>query len=174
MLATSKSNIEQLNQTLQQVTNELQTTIEFEMLKLKEQERELQNALKLKTRRNLITTMERELEMGNLNESNLLFTSTFKPSLTASQTFMNSQLNASNLNESKKLSDDSLKSILVYNKLIDDCSIFSADNLNPDVVQTSKVDAKDFLRYAAQDPTTKNQYFSDQARTEIVRPNMVI
>lgn len=172
MMATSKSNIEQLNQTLQEVTNELQATIEFEMLKLKEQERELQNALKQKTRRNLITTMERELEMGNLNESNLLFTSTFKPSLTTSQTF--NQTSKSNLNESIKLSDDSLKkSILVYNKLLDDCSICSA-NENPDVLQTSKVDAKDFLRYAAQDPTTKNQYFSEQTRNEIVRPNMVI
>jgi hypothetical protein len=65
MLSNSASNLTHLTTKLNQVNNDLYYTIESELEKLKEQEKQLQTALKLKTRNELLRSMEKELVMDN-------------------------------------------------------------------------------------------------------------
>ena len=181
MLATSKSRVDYLTQSMQMVSNELQATIDVELQKLKDEEKTLKNALRLKTRQELITTMERELAMGDLNENtatnHFLRTSASYDShalnslnQSASQLYQ-TQSNASKLNESIRLSDDHLRtSRLALNKLTDECSICSTDLNQLTLNNTAQVDARSFLQQSAHDPTFKNQFADTQ---EFVNPNVV-
>lgn len=53
---------------LTRVNNDLKNAFDFELEKLKDQERELQEALRLKTRIELLSTLEKELQMKDLSE----------------------------------------------------------------------------------------------------------
>lgn len=183
------------NSALVQVNNELRATIDFEMQKLKEQEKQLQDALRLKTRMDLITTMERELQMEDLNDvdlgllqsnSNLRRTmqtdNLFQRTSLSNTNLSNSNnMNTSNLDEMIRLSDDSLtKSYLLMNKLNrsssqnynnptnDECSICEYPTNN------SPLNTSEFLKNTVYSTTntTKNP-LSYYNVADPVRPNVV-
>ena len=182
MLATSNSRVDYLTQSLQLVSSELQSTIDFELQKLKDQEIALKNALKLKTRQELVTSMERELAFGNLSEnstSNFLTNSASFGATNTYQPLNQSNLyqtlnNSSNLNESIKLSNDHLnKSLLVLNKLTDECHICNTDLTTTQTLNNSyQTAARDFLTQSASDPNFKNQFVQDNSG--FINPNVVI
>lgn len=100
---------------LTQVNANLTNAFDSELEKLKSQERELKEAMRLKTRLNLLNQLERELQLEDLSELNGLGTRVnLLNSLTAS-----GEMNAGqNLDEMIELSDESLrKSYGVLDKL---------------------------------------------------------
>jgi hypothetical protein len=122
---------------LMRVNNELRTQFDNELQRLKEEERALQDALKLKTRYELINTMEKELEVGNLSVAGggLDDVGNLRASLASSSlpyhqsstgylksSTLNQSVGASgNLDDVIQLSNESLlKSSLVMDKLTND------------------------------------------------------
>ena len=169
MATTSRSRVDYLTQSLQLVSNELQATIDLEMQKLKDDEKALKDALKLKTRQELITTMERELEMGQLNNflptSKSMETQIYQPESTSS-------LNKSHLSESIKFSnsDPLALSNLLLTKLTDECNICSSD-MNSLSLSDHQMRANEFLNQSATQPAFKNQFYPDTSG--FVNPNVV-
>ena len=146
MLATSSSgvstsdHVEYLRRSLQHVNDELQNTFDSEFRRLKEEERRIQDILKLKTRAELLHTMQKELEMDNLST---LDTSRNNNSALLSSSNVNlfqSHASATNtqLNESVKWSDECLnQSQLVLDKLMRDSQSAVKPKLNASATSAS-------------------------------------
>ena len=172
MLATSRSRVDYLTQSLQLVTNELQSTIELELHKLKAEEEALKSALKLKTRQELITTMERELEMEPLYANDFSTQTNLRGSTNSLyKTNLNQSLrNTNNLSESIHFSNENLKlGNLLLNKLNDECLICSTD-LKSTGLNDHQTEALDFLSQSATNSLYKNQFGSEDV---FVNPNVV-
>ena len=173
MLTTSRSKVDYLTQSLKLVTDELQSTIDFELNKLKAEEQALKGALKLKTRQDLITTMERELEMEPLYANDYLNHTHLKGS-SHSFSLKNQDLyNSKNLSESINISNENLNlSNLLLNKLNDECNICSTD-LNRSMQQNEyQTAAMDFLSQSANSSVLKTQY-NIEDNSEFINPNVV-
>ncbi|RNA05894.1 hypothetical protein BpHYR1_038101 [Brachionus plicatilis] len=101
LLTTRNPEIETLRQELQTINTKLELSLDIEMQKLKEQERELQEALKFKSRTDLIKAMENELAMESLEESMLdlksvsNLNSSFHQTMKSSNTFLKKDLKKS-------------------------------------------------------------------------------
>lgn len=168
----SSSNLAQLSQQLDRINDELQWTVENELDRLREEERLLQSALKLKTRHELINSMEKELEMDAFirdvtnNQTALMLTATSDLNETRSRNYVSSALAGyETLNRSIDLSDDSLKkSNQILDKLIQEYS-----NTLSETSRTATTN--ELLRSAAFGTDYKNQYALNQS--ELVRPNVV-
>lgn len=172
MLETKISDINYLTQTLQEVSGELQGTINLELQRLKEEEQQLKNAIKLKTRRELMNSMERELAMDNINNNNDFYSKTFSNFSTRNNLYetTKSELSPKNLAESIKLTDDYLqKSHQVLQSLISDYATWSAPNNKQFSASNS---ASEFLRQSASNPIYKNNYLNYD-KTNYIRPNVV-
>ncbi len=140
-----------LTESLRRVNDELQSSIDFELKRLKNEEKQLKEFLLLKTRRDLISTMSKELSMDGLAKNNDLMTNSF----------LNTYNN--NLNESLKLSDDALtKSHLLYDKLNEKYLTETASNLNK---------SNDVLRQYLLSTNFGNQI--EQQPIEPIKPNLV-
>ena len=147
MLTTSSM---YLTDSLRRVNDELQSSIDSEMKRLKDEEKQLKEILLLKTRRDLISTMSKELEMDGLAKNDAMTTSSFN-------TYSN------NFNESLKLSDDALiKSHLLYDKLNEKYLTSTASSLNK---------SNDVLRQYLLSTNFSNKI--DQQPMEPIRPNLV-
>ena len=147
MLTTSSM---YLTDSLRRVNDELQSSIDSEMKRLKDEEKQLKEILLLKTRRDLISTMSKELEMDGLAKNDAMTTSSLN-------TYSN------NFNESLKLSDDALiKSHLLYDKLNEKYLTSTASSLNK---------SNDVLRQYLLSTNFSNKI--DQQPMEPIRPNLV-
>jgi hypothetical protein len=189
----ASTNLANLTSQLEMVNSQFHSTIESELDKLKDKERILQAALKLKTRQTLMDTMERELEMDNLytdltnNNSALMLTSTnndylssepLRRSSTSSSFSKNNNLvstaiadyqsaNLSNLNRSIDVSDEGLKkSNTILDKLISDYNVSLSQSQN---LASSEV--SQFLKSAASDSDFKNKFAVNTQ--EILQPSVV-
>lgn len=174
MLATSRSKVDSLTQSLKLVTDELQSTIDLELQKLKAEEQALKSALKLKTRQDLITTMERELEMEPLYADDFLTQTNLNGSSNSlyRKKLNQSLYNTNNLSESINFSNENLNlSNLLLNKLNDECYICSTD-LKSTLQHDRQTHAMDFLSQSATNSVFKNQNGVEDS-TEFVNPNVV-
>ncbi|CAF0714968.1 unnamed protein product [Brachionus calyciflorus] len=112
-LTTRKPEIQMLSQQLQTINTQLTMSLGLEMQRLKEQEKELQEALKLKTRTELIRAMENELDMDVLNENFLS-----SKSLTSLNNSQNNYTYTSEFLKSLNLDDDLRKSHQILDNLL--------------------------------------------------------
>lgn len=115
LLTTRNPEMETLRQELQTINTKLQLSLDIEMQKLKEQEKELQEALKLKTRTDLIKAMENELAMDNLEESILNFKTISNFNSSLPQTY---NRNSSEFLRNLNIEEDLDKSHQILDKLI--------------------------------------------------------
>jgi hypothetical protein len=146
MLSTSSL---YLTDSLRKVNDELQSSIDTELKRLKNEEKQLKEFLLLKTRRDLISTMSKELEMDELAKNNDALKNTF--------------FNSNNLKESMTFSDNALtKSHLLYDKLNEKYLTETATSLNK---------SNDVLRQYLLSTNFGNQI--DQQPVEPVKPNLV-
>lgn len=136
LLKTKNHELESLRQELQSINSKLQLSLDIEMLKLKEQERELQEALKFKTRTDLIKAMENELALESLEEStqNLeslpYYNMSFNSNFTNSNQLLKSLKIEEDLNKSYQILDNLMKE---YNNRYDKEMVqsFNANNFKP-------------------------------------------
>jgi hypothetical protein len=195
----ASTNLSDLTTQLEIVNSQFHSTIESELDKLKEKERQLQAALKLKTRQTLLSTMERELEIDNFysdvtgNSTALMLTSSGDRAYLANNdslrqsldncslspskngNFVSSAiagyqtLNLSNLNKSIDVSDEGLRQ---SNAILD--KLITDYHINLDQsrsLSATSNQVSQFLRSAASDSNFKNQYAVNTQ--EILQPSVV-
>lgn len=159
LASTRKPEIEFLTQQLNSINEQFRTSIDYEMQRLKQEEIELQNALKLRTRQEFIRSLDRELLLEDLDSSasDLRFTSnsysnlkaTYPSLVATSKDYTTEFLTSDTLDENLR------KSHQVLDKLIQDYD-----------------SAREFLKESANSSTFKNKYI-DNDRSKVVKPNVV-
>ena len=190
------SNLAQLTSQLNTVNNEFHSTINNELDRLREQERVLQTALKLKTRNDLINTMQRELAVDDFhqdltghntalmltsstnknlnssfgNNSSINLENSFGLSVSTNNNFVSSAIadfQALNLNNLNKSIDLSDDGLRKSHIILD--KLIREYSANSTEAANSSVN--ELLRSAAFDPSYKNRHALNTQ--EIVRPSVI-
>ena len=178
--------------TLSQVNDDLTNALDYELEKLKREEKQLQDALRLKTRLDLLQTIEKELKMNNdlsenadfdssgLDSSYLLGSMQAKNALSTNYNLSDSFKTTASLDDKIRLSEESLtKSYLLLDKLnkslkssFDDQCLICEHPLNK--TTNSPVDTNEFLKKTVYSNLNNNRSYSGIFNnTEPVRPNVV-
>jgi hypothetical protein len=180
--------------TLSQVNDDLTNALDYELEKLKREEKQLQDALRLKTRLDLLQTIDKELKMNNdlsenadfdslgLDSSSayLLGSMQAKNALSTNYNLSDSFKTTASLDDKIRLSEESLtKSYLLLDKLnkslkssFDDQCLICEHPLNK--TTNSPVDTNEFLKKTVYSNLNNNRSYSGIFNnTEPVRPNVV-
>ena len=150
------SYVNQLNQSLNDINNELTSSISLELDRLKDEEKYLQNALQLKTRQNLIHTLEKDLEMDNLKSTS------FNLNTSGSSPQRLQQLMSQNIDQNKNLEH------YLTHDLNEDCKICSRKN---HILINTLLHSNENLRSFFKDSIKKNK--SKEKYEPPVKPNVV-
>lgn len=195
MMLTSRTS--QLSE-LTRVNDDLKTQFDLELMRLKEREKQLQDALKLKTRLDLLNSMEKELAIDNLDDGGLSRSRT-RSNLNNSVLFNNTSgtgkltnsiglSTLSTADDLVQLSDESLiKSGQVMSKLTNDlsrtqvdfdCAICGSghdhDHGHEKRSSPVPIDTSEFLRSSVyKTVTTPKTYAVNYTTTGPIRPNVV-
>lgn len=187
-----------LRDQLAKVNDDLTSAFDLELARLKAEERELQEAWRLKTRLDLLNTLDKELQMGDLSEQDGLATRADILSLSTSGGINLDGTSKSQrpLDEMIQLSDESLlKSAALLEQLEKrkalneslskshikserkECEICEYPETMTATNSRSNVDTSEFLRktvYSNLEANTRRRsslgYYTN---TELVRPNVV-
>lgn len=171
-LTAQPDRIQYLTSTLQQVNQEFSSTIDEQLKRLKEEERELQNLLKLKARRELINSMEKELGLDFLNNSANLSSSQLNSVILSKS--LNNSVNNDLLRSSNSFKDSLENTANEENLRKSEILLRKLNNEHSNLTSSAGLSAQDFIKRTATNPppSTTNSLTLNK-NVEPIRPNVV-
>jgi hypothetical protein len=171
-LTAQPGRIQYLTSTLQQVNQEFSSTIDEHLKRLKEEERELQNLLKYKARRELINSMEKELGLDFLSNSTNLSSSQLNSVILSKS--LNNSVNQELLRSSNSLKDSLEKTTNEENLRKSEILLRKLSNEQSNLTSSVGLSAQDFIKRTVTNPPPSTKDDSKLNKSvEAVRPNVV-